>query len=861
MKKKDSDTPALKKKRKPGVSNSSAADITDDNRAELTTLPLLPLRDVVVFPYMVLPLFVGRAGSVAAVEEAMANDHRIFVGTQKDAKVDEPTARDIYRTGVICEILQLLKLPDGNFKIIIEGITRASIRKYSRAKSSDGPVHVHVETTDQESQEDIDPIAMKAMMRNVTLLFEQYIKLNQKIPVEIMMVINNTDEPSRLADIIIAHLGAQTSEKQKILEIIPFEKRLRRLSVILERELKIMKLEKKIRGKVKERIEKFQKEYYLREQLKTIKEELGYDDDQTAEIEELREKISAANLPDHVREKAEKELGKLDKMMPGSAEGTVIRNYLDWILDLPWQTGTEDTNDIIHSRQVLDEDHFGLDDVKDRIVEHLAVCQLKKDVQGQILCFSGPPGVGKTSLGRSIARALGRNFARMSLGGVRDEAEIRGHRRTYIGALPGRILQMMKKAKSENPVLLLDEVDKLSSDFRGDPSSALLEVLDPEQNREFEDHYLNLPYDLSNVMFILTANVLHTIPPALRDRMEIINLPGYTEVEKAQIAVKYLIPRQKEKNGLQDVEVNFPTESVFEVIRYYTREAGVRTLEKRIATLMRKTARSLLEELKPSPDQENPLSAASPVIMDSERIRKFLGSREYLITSTLKEPAVGVAMGMAWTATGGDVLPVETVAMAGKGKLILTGKLGDVMKESAQAGYSYIRARGSDFGVAIPFHEKRDIHIHFPEGAIPKDGPSAGVTIATSLLSELTGRPVRRDVAMTGEITLRGTVLPVGGIKEKVLAAHRAGVTTVILPEENRKDWEEIPEEVRDSLEFHFVEHVSRVFEIALLEKPAAEVVRSGSTGVRQKGRSTGTTDRKAVKTATRVKSRKEKSN
>lgn len=806
---------------------SSRRKLQNTGESKYEVLPLLPLRDVVVFPYMVIPLFVGRQKSIAAVEAAMKGNHRIFVGAQRDAKNDEPGAKDIYRTGVICELLQLLKLPDGNIKILIEGIERGLIKRYVRDRelTRECPF-VEVESAAESAA---DTIEIRAQMRNSIMLFEQYIKMNQKIPVEIMMVINNTEEPSRLSDIIIAHFLIPTQEKQKILEILDVEKRLARLSTILDREIKIMNLERKIRGKVKDRIEKYQKEYYLREQLKAIREELGHEDDISAEAEEYRQKIEAADLPKSVREKVEKELSKFERMMPGSAEGTVVRNYLDWIFELPWNIYTDDDHDLDACMKVLEEDHHGLMDIKDRIMEHLAVTQLNEKERGQILCFVGPPGVGKTSLGKSIARALGRNFARMSLGGVRDEAEIRGHRRTYIGALPGKIVQLLKRAKSCNPVLLLDEVDKMSTDFRGDPSAALLEVLDPEQNCEFEDHYLSIPYDLSNVMFILTANIMHPIPPALRDRMEIIEIPGYTEIEKLNIARRFLVPRQLEKTGLGAARIEFHDEVIMELIRYYTRESGVRTLEKFIASVCRKLARRLLSEAQRKKKDLTKLPKMSVSVAD---INDLIGPRKFLMTELSGVKAeIGLVTGLAWTAAGGEVLPVEVVAMEGKGKMILTGKLGDVMKESAQAGYSYIRAHSRDFGLKSRFFEKRDLHIHIPEGAIPKDGPSAGITMATAIVSELTRRPVDQELAMTGEITLRGKVLPVGGIKEKVLAAHRAGLRKVILPRENEKDARDIPEEVRNEMVLVFVKSVSEVFELALGPAPAKKS-EGGATAV-----------------------------
>ncbi len=777
----------------------------------VVTLPLLPLRDVVVFPYMVIPLFVGRKKSVNAVEEAMDKGRKILLGTQTNPKIDEPASEDIYSTGTMAEILQLLKLPDGTLKILVEGIKRVKIVEYlNDDPGTEDCYMVKVEVMKEE--EAADSIEIQALMRNVAGQFEHYVKLNKKIPVEIMMVVASSEEPSRLADIITAHLSLTVKDKQDILEVTDTRARLEKLSMILNKEIEILGLEKKIRGRVRQQIEKIQKEYYLREQLKAIHKELGTEDELSAEIEEYREKIEAAKMSDEAEEKAFRELERLERMPYASAEVGVIKTYLDWLCDLPWAKMSRDKTDIVRSRRILDEDHYGLKNVKERILEYLAVCKLTKKIRGPILCFVGPPGVGKTSLGKSIARSLGRKFVRMSLGGIRDEAEIRGHRRTYVGALPGRIIQGIKKAGKRNPVFMLDEIDKVGADFRGDPSAALLEVLDPEQNDSFEDHYINADFDLSDVMFITTANVLHTVPPALRDRMEVIRIPGYTEEEKIHIAEEFLVPKTVKEHGLNRYRMQISTSTVVGIIRHYTQEAGVRNLERRISAVCRKVARKVVEEGRKK-SQTNRISARS--------LEKLLGPPKYRYGAKEEKDEIGMAMGMAWTEVGGVLLPIESAHMPGKGKLTITGQIGEIMQESARASFSYLRSHAADFGIKLDFYKKLDFHIHVPEGAIPKDGPSAGIALAVSLASLLTNTPVRRDVAMTGEITLRGKVLPVGGIKEKVLAAHRADIKEIVLCEENEKDLVEIPKHIRKNLKFHFVKTVREALEKVMASTPA----------------------------------------
>jgi len=750
---------------------------------------------------MVVHLDVGREKSVQAIEEAMIRDRKIFLATQKEAQNDNPAEDDVYQIGTVAEVKQLLKLPGGTIRVLVEGITRARACHYV---SHEPYFQVEVEQYAEETKKNSE---IEALMRSLVYQFEQYVKLSKRIPPEAIVSVVSLEEPGRLADIIASHLSLRIEDKQSILESVNIMQRLERLCSIVARELEIVELERKINIRVRKQMEKTQKEYYLREQIKAIQRELGDKDERVAEGEELREKIAAAGLPEEVVEKALKEVERLEKMPPMVAESAVIRNYLDWLLALPWQKSTRDRLNIKTAEAILEEDHYGLKNVKERIIEYLAIRKLAKKMKGPILCFVGPPGVGKTSLGRSIACALERKFIRISLGGVRDEAEIRGHRRTYVGALPGRIIQGMRRAGSKNPVFLLDEVDKMSMDFRGDPSSALLEVLDPEQNNAFSDHYIEVPYDLSKVLFITTANVHYNIPRALLDRMEVINLFGYTEEEKVQIALRHLIPKQLKEHGLKKGILKFSENTIRKIIREYTRESGVRNLERQIAAICRKTAKQIATE-KPK-----------KVHVTVQNLNQFLGAPRFRYGTAEQDDEIGVATGLAWTEAGGDILAIEVTICKGGGRLTLTGKLGEVMKESAQAGYSYVRSRFGEFSVDDDFHDKHDVHIHIPEGAIPKDGPSAGITIALALASALTKRKVRHDIAMTGEITLRGRVLPVGGIKEKVLAAHRAGIKIVILPEENKKDLDEIPKKVRDKIRFILVDHMDQVMEVALKEK------------------------------------------
>ncbi|MFA7466900.1 MAG: endopeptidase La [Desulfotomaculaceae bacterium] len=767
-------------------------------------LPLLPLRGILVFPYMVIHLDVGREKSVQAIEEAMLKERAIFLATQKDAQTDDPGEDDIYTVGTVAEVKQLLKLPGGTIRVLVEGIARAKVKNYA---SQDPFFTVNIEQYDEIDGKNAQ---VEALMRNLVTQFEHYVKLSKKIPPETVVAVVNIEEPGRLADIVASHLNLRIEDKQAILEAVETVPRLEKLCSIMARELEIVELERKINVRVRKQMEKTQKEYYLREQIKAIQRELGDKDDRMAEGEELRDKIEKAKLPKEVEEKALKELDRLEKMPPMAAEATVVRNYLDWLLALPWTKGTRDRLDINKAQIILNEDHYGLDIVKERILEYLAIRKLAKKMKGPIICFVGPPGVGKTSLGRSIARALERKFVRLSLGGVRDEAEIRGHRRTYVGAMPGRIVQGMKTAGSKNPVFLLDEVDKMSMDFRGDPSSALLEVLDPEQNSTFSDHYIETPYDLSNVMFITTANVQHNIPRPLQDRMEIIYIPGYTEEEKLQIAMRHLVPKQIKEHGLDDKMIQISEKAVQRVIREYTRESGVRNLERNIASLCRKAAKQIVA------------GKTKRVRVNVQKMEQFLGKPRFRYGTAELEDQIGITTGLAWTEVGGDTLQVEVTMYKGKGKLTLTGKLGDVMKESAQASYSYVRSRAAELGINESMFEKYDLHIHVPEGAIPKDGPSAGITMATALASALTNRKVRHDVAMTGEITLRGRVLPIGGLKEKILAAHRAGIKTIILPMDNRKDTEEIPANVKKQLELVLVDHMDEVLNVALRETKMA---------------------------------------
>lgn len=768
---------------------------------EVRQLPLLPLRGLLVYPYMVIHLDVGRDKSIKAVEEAMLHDKKIFLVAQKEAAIDEPTEEDMYRVGTVAEIKQILKLPGGTLRVLVEGLNRGRIVNYF-----DDADYLKVDFTEHEeivekSQE------IEALMRSVVFNFEHYIKLSKQLPAETVVGVVTLEDPGRLADVVASHLLLKMDIKQEILEAIDIKDRLEKLYSLLLKEIEILELERKISSRVRSQMEKTQKEYYLKEQVKAIQKELGENDERVQEAMEYKEKIKEANLPEEVSKKALKEVDRLEKMPPMVAEASVVRNYLDWILDLPWNESTEDSLDIKLAQNVLDEDHYGLKQAKERILEFLAVRKLVNKIQGPIICLVGPPGVGKTSLAKSISRALGRKFVRMSLGGVRDEAEIRGHRRTYVGAMPGRIIQGMKNAGSNNPVFLLDEIDKMSTDFRGDPSAALLEVLDPEQNTSFSDHYIEVPYDLSDVMFITTANVMYDIPRPLLDRMEVIRISGYTEEEKVNIAERYLVPRQMKKHGLDKENCNISKQTILQIVRLYTRESGVRNLEREIASLCRKAAKQIVKK----PGKKVRITAKS--------LEKYLGIPRYHYGTTEADNEIGVATGLAWTQVGGDILQIEVSLLSGKGKLLLTGKLGDVMKESAQAGFSYIRSKAESLNIDKDFHEKYDVHIHVPEGAIPKDGPSAGITMATALASALSGRKIRKDVAMTGEITLRGKVLPVGGIKEKVLAAHRAGSKIIILPKDNKKDIEDIPANIRKQLEFVLVEAMDDVLKKALVEE------------------------------------------
>jgi ATP-dependent Lon protease len=764
-------------------------------------VPLLPLRDIIVFPHMVVPLFVGREKSIAALEEATNGDKTILLCAQKKAKTNEPSAEDIFTVGTLGNVIQLLRLPDGTVKVLVEGKQRARIRKFV---ASDRFYQVEVEEVAEPEERSVE---LEALMRSVHSTFEAYVKLNKRIPPEMLMSVSTIDDPARLADTIVAHLSLKLNDKQAILETESPMKRLEKLYELMQGEIEILQVEKKIRTRVKKQMEKTQKEYYLNEQMQAIQKELGERDEFKNEIQELEEKIKNKKMSKEGALKAKKELKKLKMMSPMSAEATVVRNYIDWILTLPWYEYTDDKLDIGEAEKILNEDHFGLRKPKQRILEYLAVQKLVEKIKGPILCFVGPPGVGKTSLARSIARAMNRRFVRISLGGVRDEAEIRGHRRTYIGALPGKIIQSLKKAGSGNPVFLLDEVDKMSTDFRGDPSAALLEVLDPEQNHNFNDHYLDLDYDLSKVMFICTANTMGGIPLPLQDRMEVIRIAGYTEMEKMNIARRYLVPKQKEANGLLDVAVEFRNDAIKLLVHRYTKESGVRSLEREISSVCRKLARDTLK------NGDDPKG----YVVGPKKIQKLLGPPKFRYGTAELVDQVGVTTGLAWTELGGELLTIEATVLPGKGKLMITGKLGEVMQESAQAAMSYVRSRAEHLGLDKRFIENYDIHVHVPEGAIPKDGPSAGIAMATTLVSGLCRIPVRKEVAMTGEITLRGRVLPIGGLKEKILAAHRAGIKKVLIPEENEKDIRELPRKVREALQIVVVEHMDEVLREALL--------------------------------------------
>jgi ATP-dependent Lon protease len=770
---------------------------TSKEKFETKKLPMMPIRDVVIFPFMMTPFVVGRESSVRALEEALAADKKIFLATQHDASMDEPKATEIYQVGTIVNIVQSLKLPDGNIKVLVEGIERGKVLQVSDA---DGFMQASVRVARYPSE--MTP-QIEASMQRVTTLFEQYVKLCQALNYETMISAVRMEDPAKLTDIISANLQLSIEEKQELLEIFDPSDRLTRIADVLDIEIEKLNVDRTIQSRVKRQMEKAQKEYYLNEKIKAIQKELGRGE--KSEFDELKKKIEAAGMPKEVKDKAVQELKKLEAMPPMSAESTVSRNYLDWLLAVPWKKRSKEIRNISRAEKILNEDHYGLEKIKERILEFLAVRQLVKNPKGSILCFVGPPGVGKTSLGMSIAKATGRKFVRMSLGGVRDEAEIRGHRRTYIGALPGQIIQMMKKAGTKNPVFMLDEVDKMAMDFRGDPSAALLEVLDPEQNFMFVDHYLDVEYDLSQVFFVATANVMHTIPPALQDRMEVLRLHGYTEEEKVEIAKQFLVKKQMLQAGLSEKNVKFSDGAITNLIRGYTREAGVRNLEREIGNVCRKVARKVVKE------GEN-----YTVAITEANLNDFLGVLKFRDTLAHEKSEIGLVTGLAWTEVGGSILSTEATVVDGKGKLTLTGKLGDVMQESAQAAMSYVRSRAHRLGLTRDFYRNLDLHVHVPEGAIPKDGPSAGITIATAISSALSKIPVRRDLAMTGEITLRGKVLPIGGLKEKLLAAHRAGIFEIILPKDNEKDVAEVPENLRTTMKLHFVETMDQVLQIAL---------------------------------------------
>jgi len=779
--------------------------LTSKEKSETKRLPMMPIRDVVIFPYMMTPFVVGRESSVRALEEAMAGDKKIFLATQHDASIDEPKPNEIFSVGTVVNIVQSLKLPDGNIKVLVEGVERAKVVSVT---DDEGFFRAVVRTANYRVEAGPQ---LEALVTRVTGLFEQYVKLSQNLNYETMIAAVRVDDPGKLADTVGANLQLTIEEKQDLLEIFDPVDRLTRVAEMLDIEIEKLNVDRTIQGRVKRQMEKAQKEYYLNEKIKAIQKELGRGE--KSEIDELKKRIETAGMTKDALDKAMAELKRLENMPPMSAESTVSRNYLDWLLAVPWKKKSKEIRELKFAEKVLESDHYGLEKIKERILEFLAVRRLVKNPKGSILCFVGPPGVGKTSLGMSIAKATGRKFVRLSLGGVRDEAEVRGHRRTYIGALPGQIIQMMKKAGTRNPVFMLDEVDKMSTDFRGDPSSALLEVLDPEQNFMFMDHYLDVEYDLSQVFFIATANVLHTIPPALQDRMEVIRLSGYTEYEKLEIAKRFLVPKQMEQTGLSGKQIEFTDAGLTGLIQFYTREAGVRNLEREIGNICRKNARKVVNhetaQAKNKPDL--PLEVIAP-----EKLADLLGPAKFRDLTADKKPEVGAAVGLAWTEVGGQILTTEATLMEGKGKLTVTGKLGDVMQESAQAAMSYIRSRAHQFGLPRDFYRNLDVHLHIPEGAIPKDGPSAGITIATTICSALTKVPVRGDVAMTGEITLRGRVLPIGGLKEKLMAAHRHGIFEAIMPADNQKDLPDIPENIRNVMKLHFVENMDEVLKIAL---------------------------------------------
>ncbi|MHB8846740.1 MAG: endopeptidase La [Nitrospirota bacterium] len=777
-------------------------------------IPLLPIRDIVVFPYMVLPLFVGREMSIKAIETALEGNRMIYLSSQKDINVENPSPSDLYSMGTVGVIMRMLKLPDGRIKILVQGVSRAKTVKFVQKE----PFYLVEIKTFPDSPAPVN-IELEALMRNVKEQIEKLVSFGKVILPDIMVVIENVDDPGKLADLAVANMGLKVEQAQEILEIIDPLQRIKRINEALGKEIELLSMQQKIQADVRGEIDKTQREYFLREQLKAIQKELGDTDDRSEDARELREKIKAAKMPEKAEKEAEKQLRRLERMHPDAAEASMTRTYIEMLAELPWSKATKDNLDLKGAQKILEEDHYDLEKVKERILEYLAVRKLKEKMKGPILCFVGPPGVGKTSLGKSIARSLGREFVRISLGGVRDEAEIRGHRRTYVGALPGRIIQGIKTAGSNNPVFMLDEIDKIGADFRGDPSAALLEVLDPEQNNSFSDHYIGLPFDLSNVMFITTANMTDPIPGPLKDRMEIIRLSGYTEHEKLGIAKSYLVPRQLKEHGITEKNIAIPDKTILKIVEDYTREAGVRNLEREIGHLCRKVARKIAEG-------ETGLFTITPANM-----HKYLGVQKFLPEAERTKDEVGVVTGLAWTETGGDILYIEATTMKGKGTLTLTGQLGDVMKESAHAALTYVRSRASQLGINTDSFGRTDVHIHVPAGAIPKDGPSAGVTMATALASVFTNEPVRKDLAMTGEVTLRGRVLPIGGLKEKTLAARRAGITTVIIPKQNEKDLDDVPKEIRKDMHFILAETMDDVINSALRKKLPRRIVRGKKPG------------------------------
>ena len=790
------------------------ATATDQNdlNPHATEVPVLPLRDVVVYPHMVIPLFVGREKSIKALDAAMQDNKQILLVAQKSADIDEPTVDDVHEIGTMATILQLLKLPDGTIKVLVEGVQRAEIKNLR-----DGDEFFVAGYTLLENEVAIDDKELEILSRSILGAFDQYVKLNKKVPAEILTSLSGIDEPSRMSDTIAAHMSLKLDEKQKILEIIDVHQRLEYLMKLIDGEIDLLQIEKRIRGRVKQQMEKSQREYYLNEQMKAIQKELGDMEDAPNEIEELEQRVEKAGMPKEARKKAMNELNKLKMMSPMSAEATVVRNYIDWLADCPWKKKTKISNDLSEAEKILNDDHYGLEKVKERILEYLAVQQRVKKLKGPILCLVGPPGVGKTSLGQSIARATNRKYTRMALGGVRDESEIRGHRRTYIGSLPGKVIQNLSKVGTRNPLFLLDEIDKMAADFRGDPASALLEVLDPEQNHTFADHYLEVDFDLSDVMFVATANSMN-IPAPLLDRMEVIRLPGYTEDEKVAIARNYLLPKQMENNGLKENELQVSNSAMHDIVRLYTREAGVRSLEREIAKICRKVVKNAV--LKPTEKATS---------VSSRNLDKYLGVHRFRYGEAEENDQVGLVNGLAWTEVGGELLTIESAVMPGKGKLSFTGQLGDVMQESIQAAMTVMRSRSATLGLEPDFQDDIDIHIHVPEGATPKDGPSAGIGMCTAIASILTGIPVHANVAMTGEITLRGEVLPIGGLKEKLLAAHRAGIKTVLIPEENRKDLVEMPKNILTKLDIKPVRWIDQVLEHALLKLPTPLEEKSAS--------------------------------